>query len=493
MHNDLLNVHLGDDVYGFSPLTTSGSMGFGASLEETHGALTGGAYIQRFRWNPGMPTEEGTFLRVSLPGAIQTTTSLVERQGVGGVDIHVASIGAQAQLVTGTKVELEAASSDSAGVSGSAQRAQVSGEAHGLTYEMGSLHTTSEFAGPARGSQHEDALLTANPWRALSVTATASVSTSSWQQWELVVFGSPIVQTLMGERLAMANLDASYGGLATMEYGWLSRHDNGMIEDLGGVQRGARIRGMVPLGSASLSVGVSRGTVIDAGTGTQHDYSSLELSARTELTSGSWVSLFGTFTAGHTLTSGNGIVGGGAAQIRITNALNMGLSASMQTQPPLLIGVQSAWSGELDAHADYQLPTGATLGLHARVLHTSTFASSDQAGSAIYAELRLPLRIPTGHLHQFGRAEGRIVDAETGQPLPGALVRIGNQAAVTDHDGRVSFSSLIRRCTTYHSMQPGQPRARYSLATHRLICVHAPTGQRHSHLVWHGEAAFRWR
>jgi hypothetical protein len=159
--------------------------------------------------------------------------------------------------------------------------------------------------------------------------------------------------------------------------------------------------------------------------------------------SGSWVSLFSTLTAGRTLTgTTNGIVGGGATQIRVTQSLQVGLSASLQTQPLLLLNVPSPWFGVVDAHADYQLPTGATLGLHARILRASTFASSNQAGSAIYLELRVPVHIPTGRSHQLRRAEGRIVDSETGQPLMGALVRIGNQAAVTDREGRVSFSAL---------------------------------------------------
>ena len=40
------------------------------------------------------------------------------------------------------------------------------------------------------------------------------------------------------------------------------------------------------------------------------------------------------------------------------------------------------------------------------------------------------------------RVEGHVVDAGTGRPVAGTLVRVGDQAAVTDKNGHVSLSGL---------------------------------------------------
>src|ERR1035437_6109253 len=90
---------------------------------------------------------------------------------------------------------------------------------------------------------------------------------------------------------------------------------------------------------------------------------------------------------------------------------------------------------------DYRFVGGQSLSLHGRVWQNPSVSGSADA-RAIYLEFRSPVRLPVGPSRVTGRAEGWITDAATGKPLVGALVRISDQAAVTDKAGRVAFSGL---------------------------------------------------
>ena len=54
----------------------------------------------------------------------------------------------------------------------------------------------------------------------------------------------------------------------------------------------------------------------------------------------------------------------------------------------------------------------------------------------------MPLRLPISRLRTPGRVRGRVVDAVTGTGVPGALVRLGPQVAITDRDGEVGFGGV---------------------------------------------------
>jgi hypothetical protein len=68
-------------------------------------------------------------------------------------------------------------------------------------------------------------------------------------------------------------------------------------------------------------------------------------------------------------------------------------------------------------------------------------------------EVRTPLRLPTSRLNLGGRARARVVDAETGRGVEGALVRMGDVAAITNKDGVASFKNL--EAGQYHAVVEG--------------------------------------
>jgi hypothetical protein len=241
---DRYSLKLGDNAYGFSELTSSGMMGTGAQFQGTSGSFSGGAYAQHLRWIPGSNAEEGLFIGTARDSTSRLSTTFVERQSDGG-PVSVVSIGGGARVPGGVKIQLESASSDSNHTSGVAGRAAISGTVQKVSYEFGFLNGTSAFAGLARGTTAQGGAISARLGGGVTIAASGSVRISN--------FATPL-EGVPAQRFATANISASYGGLATLEYGWLSRHDDGTTSLLDGTQRGLRATSSLPLGPASLSV-----------------------------------------------------------------------------------------------------------------------------------------------------------------------------------------------------------------------------------------------
>ena len=431
--SDRFSLKLGDNAYGFSPLTSSGMMGTGAAFEGTAGPLSAGAYAQQLRWIPGSIREEGVFVGTAPDSARQLSTTFVERQSTGG-PVSVGSVGGRARLPWGAEIQLEAATSDSSHTSGLAERARLSGTLNNVSYNFGVLHGGTDFAGPARSTTAQDGMLTTRFGKEFTITASGSIRASD--------FSTPF-SGVPAQRFAMANIGASYGGLAQLEYGWLSRRDAAILSAFDGTQHGLRATSSLPLGPASLSVSYERGTVNSDIETAGHPYSVVTVSAQTKLGEAGTLSVFGAHDDGNTLTGAmSGVANAGLSlQLRLPFHFELSLSTSAQRATLGVFDGSGSWFSQSDARLDYRFTGGQSLSLHGRVWQNPSVLGSADA-RAIYLEFRSPVRLPVGPSRVTGRAEGWITDAATGKPLVGALVRIADQAAVTDKDGRVAFSGL---------------------------------------------------
>ena len=202
-------------------------------------------------------------------------------------------------------MQLEAASSDSSRSSGFAERARLSGTLNNVSYDFGVLHGGTDFAGMARGTTSEDGMMTARFGKQLTVTGSASTRASD--------FSTPL-SGIPAQHFSMANIGASYGGLAQLEYGWLSRRDDGRVSAFDGTQHGLRATSSLPLGPASLSVSYERGTVNADIETAGRPYSVVTLSAQTKLGDVGDISVFGAHNDGNTLTgSMSGVANAGVS------------------------------------------------------------------------------------------------------------------------------------------------------------------------------------
>lgn len=429
-------MRLGDNSYGRSPLTSTGMMGTGAELQVTRGALEVGAYAQRLRWTPGNPAEQAVFASVAQDSMASATAALLFRESPGGALVRVASAGGVATLRGFGRLELEAAASDSAPRAGTGFSARLAGAASGVQYDVRVMHGGSGLAGPARGTTAADAMVSTHPWRALTITASGGVR--SWQSGRSAA-------DKFEQRFSTANLSASWKG-TTLEYGWLGRSMEGAVLPVDGAQQGLRITDVAQLGRVGVSGSVERGAVRDHLTGESRDYTLLSFALRTALGSLGSASLSGSRSFGSTLTGANNdVLGAGASvELRLPHGFELGLSTNAQRATFGVLDSSGAWFSVTDARLDRRFANGSSVGVHARILQTPVQMGSPNS-SAVYLEYRAPLRLPTGVSRERGRAVGMVRDAERGRPLAGVLVRLGDQADVSDREGRVAFSGLDAR------------------------------------------------
>ncbi|HXD23271.1 MAG TPA: hypothetical protein VN613_07920, partial [Gemmatimonadaceae bacterium] len=427
------SLKLGDNLYGFSPLTSGGMLGTGAQFQGTSGGFAGGVYAQHPRWVPGTQAEEGVFVGTAPDSARQATATFVERQSAGG-PVTVGSVGGHVRLIANTSLQLEAASSDSNRAGGIAERARLAGTVRGVAYDLGILNGDRDFAGLARGTLIEDGSISAHLGRQFTLGATGSVRVSN--------FATPL-QGLPAQRVSTAAVTAGYGGLASLEYGWLSRHDDGELSPLDGTQHGLRATTTVPFGLASVSVSYEHGTVDETLAAAGRAYNVVSVSTQAKLGRVGTLTFFGSHNDGNTLMGGStGVANAGASlDVRLPLSLELALSTSAQRATLGVFDGSGAWFSESDARLDYHFANGQTLSLRERLWQNPTAEGSPNARAA-YLEFRTPVRMPVGPSRSAGRAEGIILDANTHKPVTGALVRLGDQAAVTDKEGRVTFTGL---------------------------------------------------
>ena len=430
------SLKLGDNLYGFSDLTSSGMLGTGAGFAGTLGNFSAGLYAQHPRWVPGESAEEGMFVGTKPDSLRQLSTTFVERQTQNGA-VSVGSVGGRLRLFPGATLELETATSDSNHATGLAERARMSGTLRGVNYQFGILNGNSSFAGLARGTMIEDGSFSARVAGKLTIGASGSVRVSN--------FATPL-DGVPAQRFSTASVNASYGGVATVEYGFLSRHDDGVLTQVDGTQHGVRATTSLPVGPASFSLSYERGVINATLDSSSRPYSVVSISAQTKLWHAGTFSVFGSHNDGSTLTGqSSGVADAGVSlDLHLPFNLELQLSTSAQRATLGVFDGSGSWYSESDARLDYRFAGGQSLSLRERIWQNPGIAGS--AGSAnanaIYLEFRTPIRLPVGPSHSAGRAEGIIVDANTGKPVVGALVRLADQAAVTDKDGRVRFSGL---------------------------------------------------
>lgn len=100
----------------------------------------------------------------------------------------------------------------------------------------------------------------------------------------------------------------------------------------------------------------------------------------------------------------------------------------------------NGWHTQADVLLTRHLRAGRSVSLRARVLGGGAIPSTDR--SVAYLEYAMPMRLPVSRLRTPGRVYGRVVDAQTGRGVPGALVRLGPQVAITDKGGQVAFGGV---------------------------------------------------
>lgn len=426
----------GDNVYGTSLLMSTGVMGTGAELSRASGTYEYGAYAQHYRWTPGTPNEAGAWFGVRPDSATRVTATTLVRQSRDGA-VGVAGLAGGVRIPLGGRAELETAASDSAGAFGASWRARVRGDTLGVRYDASLLRGSDAFAGPVRGTTVAALGAGARVSRDLDVAASATR-----RDW------SSSVSSLgrMGQAFSTATVTATWRGATSVEYGWLGRRDDAATQPVNGSQRGVRVSSAGQAGPVALSGSVEHGTAQRANDAPATPYTIVSAALRIGIGRLGAVGVSASRSVGQTLTGANGdLLGAGVnAQLRLPYGFEFGATMSAQRATFGVLDTSGAWFSVADARLERRFGGGATVGVHARALQNpAVFGAGD--ASAVYLEYRAPFRLPVGPSRERGRALGQVMDADRGTPVSGVLVRLGDEAAVSDRNGYVRFAGLGER------------------------------------------------
>jgi hypothetical protein len=431
-----LSLRAGDQSFGFSPLTSSGSMGTGAEATATHGSFVGGGYVQKNRWMLNSSTEAAAMLGTSPQTKTGGSIVALQRNGLIGVSRVLSAAGHT--VIGKTNLEVEGAKSDSVRQAGAAGLVRVYGSAKTFQFDLGAQRADNAFAGAQRASSDQHISISGQKLGSAFISAMVAIHKTN-----------PTPQSNgFGQRIATSSLTASFLNGSSIEAERFDRDDYGMLGmGIRGTQQSLRARGRVVKGRFDFLTTVQAG-VVSQEARENHAFTSLSASLRANVGKEQFISAFADLTDGNALGAGGigTISSGTSAELKLGQLTAIRVTTSMSAQRDRL----SDWNGQADFTVERRVRQ-SIVAFRGRISESGNAAAPSQ--NAFYMEVRTPLRLPTSRLKLGGRARAQVVDAETGRGVAGALVRMGEVAAITDKNGVAKFKGL--EAGEYHATVEG--------------------------------------
>jgi hypothetical protein len=415
----------GDHFFMLSPLTGGLQPGFGASLEGRRGAFSAGAHGQQFRRDPLGGTEAAAFAGAAMEGG-RVQLNAVTRSGGHQPGQVLGAVGSFARSFYHADVEVAQSSDATSSAGGAARTARLGASFPQYSFDLGHSFADTTFLGAQRGSQHNYVTGNASPFALVSFSTNFSRHRTDLSR----SVGIPYIEALDVGILSATTLERF-----TLELQSARRSTEIANVAAVGRQLGARLRADQMLPFVHLSFESELGQAREADSTLQYTHFSLGVRRASKFGS---ASLWGETYSGGSII--RGLIGsstiGGDATLRLSDATSATLVGYMTRSDVPGVG----WTSQVDARVVHGLKTGATISLRARLMGGDAVSSRDR--SVAYIEYGMPLRLPISRLRTPGRVRGRVVDAVTGTGVPGALVRLGPQMAITDRDGEVAFGGV---------------------------------------------------
>jgi len=411
-------VRLGDQFWSASPLTAPGRAGYGAGGRVNAGAVWLEGFSARNRFVPGGQRVTAGTIGVGGPAA-----SLAANYAASG-DGNALSLRGRVQPARGVSADAEyGASRDARAAYGHLRAtrpgawvdARAIGADRGFPGEQGG-HSLVQANGGARPlpwlavrgayerERRRDTLALALPGTELrSTTASAGVTVGG------VMTVERRARSQAGESPAGAwarRAETWYASATLRARRWVfgGGGEAGTVEDertgIDSPYRRAWLRAGGTVAGQSVSAGIERTTGTSVETGAEQDRVAANLSATVQATSSTRISLLAQAGATDWMERSDGLV---------------------------------------DAAVEQQLPGGHSIRLRVRAF---PWAEPGRRRPLIYLDYAVPLRVPTGRDRASGGVSGRVVDQESGRPVPNVLVRVGDRAVVTDGGGRWAVVGL---------------------------------------------------
>lgn len=423
-------LRLGDRAAPYSRLGESWRSGTGAEGEVTVAGVRVGAFAQRDRRGAAAArsTERGASVEMRPWSRLLTEGRYVSRGGGNAADVWTA----RAQLAPWRTLSLDAElgrGHDSVGM-GRAYAVAMTASAPRASVTLRRVAADSGFPGLTRGTTSSEAAATLVPVSRLSV----SVSATKWTalRTRLLAGPSSTDERAVDGRVAWGQwLDAGY-----------RRSIDGRT--LFGVRRerrsrSARLSAGLPIGLATVRGGAEYGvTVVDDAPLDRIPFRRVDLRASVGR-GANVVSASAEWLTGMSPSSWIGddqLRAAVSAALPLTPVTRLALSLSATRHA----GAPARAPIVLDVGLLQSLPFGQRASWRTRAM--SYGPDMPPVRAAHQTDYTVPFGLPVGGSDASGTVRARVVDRETGRPLAGMLLRVGDRVRFTDADGAAAFDGL---------------------------------------------------
>jgi hypothetical protein len=425
-----LRLRLGDRTAPYSRLGESWRPGFGADGEFSFAGLAVGGFTQRDRRSRAATGEEehGASLVVQPFAPLLAGVRYVTRTGAHAGDVWTAH-----GLLTpwrATSLDLDVGRGHDTSGTGGAWAVGLSGSFPHGSYALRRLAADSAFPGLTRGTSSNEASATLVPVSRLSISLRAT----DWTALRTRTLTNPSSnwQRAMDGRVA-------WGGL--LEAGYRQTRETRMVlaTRRGRRSESWRLYAGLPLGPAAVRGGIEEGvsTFDDApaervpfrrvsvrgNLGRGEDFLAISADWLTGTSTTSWIDddhLRGSLNAAMPLTPGS----------RLSVSVSVTSYRGDHPRTPMM----------LDVGVVTDLPFGQRASWRTRAM--SYGLGGPAFRPAHQADYVAPFGLPIGRSRESGAIHVRLIDRESGSPLAGVLVHIGDRVRFTDAGGTVSFDGL---------------------------------------------------
>lgn len=415
------SLELGDVTLSDGPVRDTWQALFGAQLRLRHGPFAASGYSARDRLMGSEVDERGAALAWKLRPLASLGVGMIERTGesAGRVWRSFAEIGARNPAASSLSAEVDGGAD---GISAIGVRARGRSERGWL--DLGSARVGAQYPGAERGTSRVSIGVGGPVGRDVAVRLLASRYGTDSVSGRPFSFRATSLNAAVTRRGLSAEVRADErAGLAHV-----TRYDVAEV--------GAKLGATASAGRTTLTAGLEAGRAEDritaAATPFQRVSAGITMSAWSRLSAGlrgEWLGRSG--TEDNSIWSGNANL---SAQLTRSTSLSVN-GGVFQVVLPVIMSYAT-----VHAQLSQELPFGHSVVVRAQGARLSGGMGAASVPASVYLEYGLPLNVPVPRGPAGRRrVSGRVVEYGSGESVPGALVRIGEQMAISNRDGRVVF------------------------------------------------------
>lgn len=421
-------VLLGDQTYRLTPLTEFGRYSFGAGLEGSVDRLSGTVYAHQTRLASPRENQLGASALYDVTSWAGLGASYLRKSGAVSADI----IGLRSMFRPGIDhtVDVEFAQSNSNGITDPGFAARAYGRWPWLVYDVQVIRAEPNFMGYFKDLQFVSAGATVMPFADFRFEGNVRLDERNIEE-------NPALPYAPAERFYLAGI--GYSSFATLYFRSLSQYDRlstkayDRREDIAQL----RLSWAVPRLSlvSLLEYGGKADNVLDRSTPYWKAALYSNYFPNVLLRLGAWIE----YTSERDLRVD-------AKLNRASGGASLGYSFWSSTQAMLSFyasrteSFYQATNMFVEALVIHDLPWGHQVQGRARYSYFDPAIT--RYVFAFSLEYGIPLSVPLGRKRDIGRMSGRVMDAETGTGVAGALLRADGTAALTDETGAFMFPGL---------------------------------------------------